>query len=110
MSNLIIAKGIEGLTADAHDQYDEIRAIRRAHATSQEIAEISLIHSENLCRKVNRLLAAMRGLVMEFEVRQSAADNGEDDDTSEAWGLAAEMLRAELNGDFVAIKDGALSQ
>lgn len=46
-----------GLTADAMDQFDLMRAIQEADKLVAQIRATQLIHTQNLCRIANRLKA-----------------------------------------------------
>ena len=44
-----------GVTADALDQYDQMRAIERCDELVQQLRSLQLLHSQNLCRVANHL-------------------------------------------------------
>lgn len=46
-----------GVTADAHDQYDLMRAITRCDELISRLRAMQMIHSQNLCRRANHLAA-----------------------------------------------------
>jgi hypothetical protein len=46
-----------GVTADALDQYDLMRAIERCDELVEQIRSVQLLHSQNLCRVANHLAA-----------------------------------------------------
>ena len=46
-----------GVTADAHDQYDLMRAIARCDELARQLRATQLMHSQNLCRRANHLAA-----------------------------------------------------
>lgn len=47
-----------GVTADAHDQYDLMRAITRCDELVSQLRATQMIHSQNLCRVANHLAAS----------------------------------------------------
>ena len=50
-------RDLPGVLANATDQYDLLRAIRRIDAYCAELAAIRTIHAQNLCRVANHLQA-----------------------------------------------------
>jgi hypothetical protein len=46
-----------GVLADAHDQYDLMRAISRCDELVNQLRAVQLMHSQNLCRVANHLAA-----------------------------------------------------
>lgn len=63
-----------GITANAHDQYDLMRAIARCDELASQIRATQMIHSQNLCRLANRLDSALRVQAEDAHPGMSPAD------------------------------------